>query len=76
MVTVWPFNQNFDSDIRTEAQFSALNDCNLQFINRVKYVAMVVRVNSCLLNKTTSLIGPPTSNPIRSYSKSIYLNRV
>ena len=42
-VLPWALPVESQMKIRTEAQFSALNDCNLQFINRVKYAAMVVR---------------------------------
>ena len=31
--------------IRTEAQFTALNDCNFRLINTVKYAVMVVSMN-------------------------------
>ena len=43
-VNVFSWNLPLQSQmkIRTEAQFTALNDCNMKFINRVKYAAMVV----------------------------------
>ena len=45
-VLPWTLPVESQMKIRTEAQFSALNDCNLQFINRVKYAAMVVRTQT------------------------------
>ena len=45
-VLPWALPVESQMKIRTEAQFSALNDCNLQFINRVKYAAMVVRTQT------------------------------
>ena len=42
-VQVLPWNLPIESQmrIRTEAQFTALNDCNFRLMNRVKYAAMV-----------------------------------
>ena len=48
-VLPWSLPVESQMKIRTEAQFSALNDCNLQFINRVKYAAMVVKTQTQIL---------------------------
>ena len=43
-VLTWNLPVESQMKIRTEAQFTALNDCNFRLINRVKYAAMVVSV--------------------------------
>lgn len=43
-VLQWNLPIESQMKIRTEAQFTALNDCNFRLINRVKYAAMVVSV--------------------------------
>ena len=42
-VLEWRLPVRSQMKIRTEAQFTALNDCNFRLMNRVKYAAMVVR---------------------------------
>ncbi len=54
-VLPWALPVESQMKIRTEAQFSALNDCNLQFINRVKYAAMVVRTQTQTLYTLSKL---------------------
>ena len=41
-VLEWNLPLQSQMKIRTEAQFTAFNDCNLRYINRVKYAIMVV----------------------------------
>ena len=40
-VLTWNLPVESQMKIRTEAQFTALNDCNFRLMNRVKYAAMV-----------------------------------
>ena len=41
-VLLWNLPIESQMKIRTEAQFTALNDCNFRMVHRVKYAAMVV----------------------------------
>ena len=72
-VTVLPWNLPIESQmrIRTEAQFTALNDCNFRLMNRVKYAAMV-DVDEFLIPKThpnlTSLLNQLNRPQIASFS--------
>ena len=57
--------------IRTEAQFTALNDCNFRFINKVKYAAMV-DLDEFLIpnihNNLTSLLDELNKPNVASFS--------
>jgi hypothetical protein len=46
----WNLPVTSQKKIRTEAQFTALNDCNFRLINRVKYAVMVVSIENMRLN--------------------------
>ena len=54
-ITLLPWNLPLPSQkkIRTEAQFTALNDCNFRLINRVKYAVMVVSTDNMV---TTNIV--------------------
>ena len=54
-ITLLPWNLPLPSQkkIRTEAQFTALNDCNFRLINRVKYAVMVVSTDNIV---TTNIV--------------------
>ena len=45
----WNLPVTSQKKIRTEAQFTALNDCNYSLINRVKYAVMVVSMDNMRL---------------------------
>ena len=49
-VLEWRLPVRSQMKIRTEAQFTALNDCNFRLMNRVKYAAMVVRTYILILH--------------------------
>ena len=72
-VQVLPWNLPIESQmrIRTEAQFTALNDCNFRLMNRVKYAAMV-DVDEFLIPNThpnlTSLLNELNRPRIASFS--------
>ena len=72
-VQVLPWNLPIESQmrIRTEAQFTALNDCNFRLMNRVKYAAMV-DVDEFLIphshHNLTSLLNELNRPQIASFS--------
>ena len=55
-VLEWRLPVRSQMKIRTEAQFTALNDCNFRLMNRVKYAAMVVRTYIIYSNSISWLV--------------------